>query len=89
MIVVGDFNTAPTEPAFDRFVAGLVDAHRAVGIGPGWTWRPSRLEPLGIGLLRIDLALSGPGATPTRIGERCDLPGDHCQLRAAFALAAP
>lgn len=89
VIVVGDFNTAPTEPAFDRVVAGLVDAHRAVGIGPGWTWRPSRFEPLGIGLLRIDLALSGPGATPTGISERCDLPGDHCQLHAGFALAGP
>lgn len=86
VIVAGDFNTAPTEPAFESLVAGLADAHREVGIGPGWTWRPSRFEGLGLGLLRIDLALSGPGATPTRIGEHCHLPGDHCQLEAVFVI---
>ncbi len=86
VIVAGDFNTAPTEPVFERFVAGLADAHREVGIGPGWTWRPSRFEGYGLGLLRIDLALSGPGARPVAIAERCSLPGDHCQLEARFAL---
>lgn len=86
VIVVGDFNVAPTEPAFERLVAGLADAHAEVGLGPGWTWRPSRFEGLGIGLLRIDLAFSGPGASPTGVTERCDLPGDHCRLEASFAL---
>ncbi len=43
-------------------------------------------EPLGIGLLRIDLALAGPGARPIAVDTRCDLPGDHCQLIATFAL---
>ena len=86
VIIAGDFNTAPTEPAFSRLVAGLADAHSEVGIGPGWTWRPSRLEGLGVGLLRIDLALSGPGARPVTVEERCHLPGDHCQLLARFAL---
>jgi vancomycin resistance protein VanJ len=86
VIVLGDFNTAPTESAFEPLVDGLADAHRKVGIGPGWTWRPSRFEGFGLGLLRIDLALSGPGARPVAIGERCSLPGDHCQLEARFAL---
>ena len=86
VIVAGDFNTAPTEPAFEQLVAGLADAHAEVGLGPGWTWRPSRLEGLGLGVLRIDLALSGPGARPIAVGERCDLPGDHCRLEARFAL---
>jgi hypothetical protein len=86
VIVTGDFNTAPTEPAFERFVAGLADAHRDVGVGPGWTWRPSRFERIGLGLLRIDLALSGPGARPASIVENCCLPGDHCQLEARFVL---
>jgi len=88
VIVVGDFNVAPTEPAFGPLVDGLADAHADVGIGPGWTWRPSRFESLGLGLLRIDLALSGPGASPTHVAERCNLPGDHCQLEATFALDA-
>jgi endonuclease/exonuclease/phosphatase (EEP) superfamily protein YafD len=86
VIVAGDFNTAPTEPTFERFAAGLTDAHREVGVGPGWTWRPSRFEVFGLGLLRIDLALSGPGARPIAIDEHCSLPGDHCQLQARFAL---
>jgi vancomycin resistance protein VanJ len=86
VIVVGDFNTAPTEPAFERLVTGLADAHREVGIGPGWTWRPSRFEGLGVGLLRIDLALSGPGARAVSIAQNCSLPGDHCQLEARFVL---
>ena len=85
VIVTGDFNTAPTEPAFGPFIDGLADAHREVGFGPGWTWRPSRFEGFGLGLLRIDLALSGPGARPVAIAERCSLPGDHCQLEARFA----
>jgi endonuclease/exonuclease/phosphatase (EEP) superfamily protein YafD len=86
VVVVGDFNVAPTEPAFDPLTTGLADAHREVGLGPGWTWRPSRLEGLGIAVLRIDLALSGPGARPVAINEHCGLPGDHCQLEARFAL---
>lgn len=89
VIVAGDFNTAPTEPAFDRLVADLADAHAEVGFGPGWTWRPSRLEGLGVGLLRIDLALSGPGARPVAVHERCSLPGDHCQLEARFVFEGP
>jgi endonuclease/exonuclease/phosphatase (EEP) superfamily protein YafD len=88
LIVVGDFNVAPTETAFGPLVDGLADAHAEVGIGPGWTWRPSRFESIALGLLRIDLALSGPGATPTYVAERCNLPGDHCQLEATFALDA-
>jgi vancomycin resistance protein VanJ len=86
VIVTGDFNTAPTEPAFGRLAAGLADAHAEVGIGPGWTWRPSRFEGFGVGLLRIDLALSGPGARPVAVEQHCSLPGDHCQLEARFAL---
>ncbi len=89
LIVVGDFNVAPTEPAFERLVDGLADAHAEVGIGPGWTWRPSRFEGLGVGLLRIDLALSGPGAVPRGVAERCHLPGDHCQLMTAFDIEEP
>jgi endonuclease/exonuclease/phosphatase family metal-dependent hydrolase len=86
VILVGDFNVAPTEPAFRPLVEGLADAHAEVGIGPGWTWRPSRFESLELGLLRIDLALSGPGATPAQVSERCNLPGDHCQIEATFAI---
>ena len=86
VVILGDFNVAPTEPGYKDLVDGLQDAHAEVGEGPGWTWRPSRLEWTGLGLLRIDLALSGPGALPVSVGERCGLPGDHCQLEASFHL---
>jgi endonuclease/exonuclease/phosphatase (EEP) superfamily protein YafD len=86
VVVLGDFNVAPTEPAFGELVDGLKDAHAEVGQGPGWTWRPSRLEWTGLGLLRIDLALSGPGAIPIAVEEHCGLPGDHCQLEAWYHL---
>jgi endonuclease/exonuclease/phosphatase (EEP) superfamily protein YafD len=85
VVVVGDFNTSPTEAAFRDLVHGLRDVHAEIGAGPGWTWRPGSLEGLGIGLLRIDLALVGPGVRPTDIGEACGLPGDHCQLRVGVA----
>lgn len=89
VVLLGDLNVAPTEPAYAELLDGLRDAHVEVGEGPGWTWRPSRLEWTGMGLLRIDLAISGPGARPVAIREYCDLPGDHCQLEAAYQLLPP
>ena len=85
VLLMGDFNTAPTEPAFDALAAGLHDVHRDVGWGPGWTWRPSGLEFLGIGLLRIDRVLSTPGLTPVGTNVVCPRAGDHCLLEAALA----
>ena len=87
VVVLGDFNVAPDEPGYRDLVAGLHDAHAEVGQGPGWTWRPSRFEGTGIGLLRIDLALSGPNLPPVAAREHCGLPGDHCQFEAWFSLA--
>jgi vancomycin resistance protein VanJ len=86
VIVVGDFNTAPTEPAFSRLTSGLADAHRVASSGPGWTWRPSSLEWLGIGLVRIDLVLGGPGVSPAQTAIRCPQAGDHCILEAVLAI---
>lgn len=86
VVLVGDFNTSPSEPAFTELTEGLLDAHAEVGQGPGWTWRPSRLEGLGLGLLRIDAVLSSPALRP--VGTRIDCPprGDHCILVAALAV---
>ena len=86
VLLVGDFNTAPTEPAFTRLTSGLNDAHAAVGWGPGWTWRPGRFVFLGVGLLRIDLVLSTPGLQPIETSIACPPVGDHCLLEAALAL---
>jgi endonuclease/exonuclease/phosphatase (EEP) superfamily protein YafD len=85
-VVAGDFNTAPTEPAYARLVDGLRDVHVEVGLGPGWTWRPSRLESLGMGFLRIDLVLAGGGVRPEAIAVDCGHPGDHCLVDAAVVV---
>ena len=86
VVLAGDMNTASSEPAFDRLVAGLRDVHREVGVGPGWTWRPIRLERLGFGLIRIDIVVGSPDVTPRAIGETCPRVGDHCLVRAELAI---
>ena len=87
MILVGDFNTSPTEPAFATLTDGLLDAHAEVGIGTGWTWRPSQLAGLGAGLLRLDIVLSGPSLRPVATRVECPPAGDHCVLYATLAIA--
>lgn len=80
VLLLGDINTASTEPEFAQFTAGLRDAHAEVGIGPGWTYRPSRLEAIGIGLIRIDVVMTGPGLVPVAESIRCPAVGDHCAV---------
>ena len=83
--LLGDLNTASSEPAFDRFVAGLRDVHREIGLGPGWTWRPIRLEFLGFGLVAIDHVIVTPDLTPQSITVACPDIGDHCLVDATVA----
>lgn len=80
LLVLGDFNTTPSEAEYATLSAGLRDTHVQVGEGPGWTWRPSRLTFLPFGLLRIDLQLSGGSIFPASTSIDCSLPGDHCRL---------
>ncbi len=87
VILLGDLNTAPSEPAHDVLVAGLRDVHAEVGNGTGWTWRPIPLEFLGIGLIRIDYVIVSPDIEPVSIGESCPTVGDHCIVSARLALA--
>lgn len=89
LILGGDFNTTPPEPAYGRLTEGLRDVHAEIGLGTGWTWRPSRLEGLGIGLIRLDMVLVGPGVEPLAIEVRCISPGDHCPVTARLALVSP
>lgn len=88
-ILLGDLNTAASEPVFDRFVAGLREVHRAVGEGPGWTWRPIRLEFLGFGLIRIDHVVTSPDIESLGIATSCPAIGDHCLVEAGLAVSAP
>jgi vancomycin resistance protein VanJ len=86
LILLGDLNTAPSEPAYDRLMAGLRDVHAEVGNGTGWTWRPIPLEFLGIGLIRIDYVIVSPDIDAVSIGETCPGDGDHCIVSARLAL---
>ncbi|MEW6225062.1 MAG: endonuclease/exonuclease/phosphatase family protein [Chloroflexota bacterium] len=79
-IVVGDLNATPFEAGFGALADGLLDAHAEAGTGPGFTWRPSSLEALRIGLLRMDVVLTGQGLRPVAAAEECSLAGDHCRL---------
>lgn len=85
VVVLGDINTAPSEPAFSAFTAGLRDAHAEVGVVPGRTYRPSRFESLGIGFIRIDVVLTGPGLRPISETTRCPPAGDHCAVLVTLA----
>lgn len=88
VLVVGDYNLTDREPAFDDLSRGLWDAHEEVGIGTGSTWRPSRLEFLAMGILRIDHFLGGPGTRPLDVREDCTPRGsDHCILLGEAAIA--
>ena len=86
VVLVGDFNTASTEPAYDDLSRGLRDVHAEVGVGPGWTWRPTRVSGLPFGLVRIDYIFVGPGVLPLTSSENCSLAGDHCRLFAMLSL---
>jgi endonuclease/exonuclease/phosphatase (EEP) superfamily protein YafD len=88
-VLIGDFNTAPTEASYGDLAAGMRDVHTAVGTGPGWTWRPSRFEGFGMGLLRIDQAHAGPGVVPLASDVDCPASGDHCRLLVTVAIGDP
>ncbi len=89
VILLGDFNVTDREPGYRDVTRGLIDAQMAVGMGPGPTWRPSELDWLPFGLLRIDMVLTGGGATPLRIDADCTPRGsDHCLVRARVELPA-
>ncbi len=79
-LVVGDLNTTSTEPGMAPLGSSLTDAHAVAGTGPGFSWRPSSLEALGVGILRIDHVLSGSRIQPVASSVDCSLPGDHCRL---------
>ena len=85
VVLVGDFNVAPTEAADRDLTAGLLDAHVERGQGPGWTWRPGFVGSLPMGLLRIDRILSTPELVPVESGVACRSVGDHCQVLAGLA----
>ena len=80
LLVLGDYNTSPTEKEYSVLSSGLRDTQVEVGEGPGWTWRPGNLAFLGVGFLRIDYQFSAGAVAPVSTSVDCSLPGDHCRL---------
>jgi len=80
ILLIGDLNTTPFEPGFSLVATGLHDLHAEVATGTGFTWRPFSLEPLGLGLLRIDHVLAGEDLRPVAAAEDCSIAGDHCRV---------
>lgn len=85
-VVLGDYNVVSTEPGFARLAAGLLDSHAEVGNGTGWTWRPSRFDVVGLGLLRLDYAFASPGLGVVASDVECFRSEDHCLLSAVVTL---
>jgi endonuclease/exonuclease/phosphatase family metal-dependent hydrolase len=87
VLLVGDLNVSDREPAYRDVAAGLIDAYLEVGWGPGGTWRPSHLEQLPFGLVRIDHMLSTADIRPLRVAVDCTPRGsDHCIVTGTFEL---
>lgn len=87
LLVLGDFNVTEREPTYGTLVAGLQDAHRLVGQGPGNTWRPALLKATPLAVLRIDYLLVSPQLRPLRTHTDCTPRGsDHCSVQGVFEL---
>ena len=87
VLVLGDFNVTEREPAYDELTAGLHDAHRDVGQGPGFSWRPAPLKGLPLGLVRIDYLLGSRRVRPQSVSTDCTPRGsDHCLVSGIFEL---
>jgi endonuclease/exonuclease/phosphatase family metal-dependent hydrolase len=87
VVLLGDLNLTDREIAYAELSDGLTDSYYAAGTGLGHTWRPGRTG-LPFGLLRIDMVLTGPGATPVASEPDCAARGtDHCILDVTLAVA--
>jgi endonuclease/exonuclease/phosphatase (EEP) superfamily protein YafD len=86
LLVLGDYNTSPSEAEYPILTRGLRDTQVEVGDGPGWTWRPSRFTQLPVAFLRIDLQLTAGKIAPASTGVDCSLAGDHCRLYGAYEI---
>ena len=87
LLLFGDFNTTDREPIYGELFSGLVEVQRAVGWGPGSTWRIDDVKWLPFGLLRIDMVFVTNGMLPVQLTPDCTPRGsDHCIVRATVTL---
>lgn len=89
VLLMGDFNVTEREAGYRILTRSLVDSHRAVGFGPGNTWKSERLITTPVAIIRIDYLLTGRYVTPLTIREDCTASGsDHCLVAGTFAVAS-
>jgi endonuclease/exonuclease/phosphatase family metal-dependent hydrolase len=85
VVLVGDLNLTDRELGYADLADGLADSYRVAGSGWGHTWRPPSVAGLPFGLLRLDMACSGPGLTPVASDPDCTpRRTDHCLLDVAY-----
>jgi endonuclease/exonuclease/phosphatase family metal-dependent hydrolase len=80
LVLLGDMNVTPSERPYAALAAGLLDAHREVGQGTGWSWRPASFARSPLALLRIDYVLTTSDLRPRATGSDCAVASDHCLL---------
>ncbi len=86
LIVAGDMNVTEREQAYFDLSAGLRDAHRAAGVGFGFSWRP-RAITLPFALIRIDYMFTNDQVRPLAFHTDCTFRGsDHCLNVGRFGL---
>jgi len=91
VVLLGDLNLTDRELAYGELVRGLTDTYHAAGTGFGTTWRPGVADAplLPFGLLRIDMAITGPGVSPLHSEPDCTpRASDHCILDVTVSVPA-
>ena len=87
VLLLGDFNLTDREPAYKDIASRLQDAQRSVSSGLTGTWRPSKIDWLQAGILRIDYMFASPNVTPLRFNVDCTRGwSDHCVIQGRFEL---
>jgi hypothetical protein len=85
VVLIGELNVTDRELGYADLAEGLADSYRVAGSGWGHTWRPPSLAGLPLGLLRLDMALSGPGLTAAASEPDCTpWRTDHCFLDVTY-----
>jgi endonuclease/exonuclease/phosphatase family metal-dependent hydrolase len=85
IVLIGDLNLTDRELGYADLSDGLADSYRVAGLGWGHTWRPPSIAWLPFGLLRLDMAFSGPGLRPVASAPDCTpRRTDHCLLDVAY-----
>ena len=94
-MLLGDCNMTEGNESYRLFSAGLNDAWRAVGRGPGWTWPHNqdvshRSDRAAFPLLRLDYCFCTPAVRPQSMHVIYTPTGsDHCPIVVDVVVTTP